>query len=356
MLQNIGDPKTNRFGGWLRRLFASEEEIENLRDQFYVTLRAYLARVEAKSPAPSAALDTVRQLLGPGRPPRWSDCYEVEQLLVHLFDDAMLRTELEVRLLEAETNLRSNLYDYYRSAARDPADVERRRTLLSRLVNDLQWRYTVQEGKRRFSKSLTTRTGIAFLIALAGFAWLAAFVYTTDAGFAPGDLRLLCAAGVAGTLGATFSMLTGLQTRIEASAIYDLNMMRAITMLMARALVGAGAACVIYLFFSSGFLSGSAFPDLSGTNDLKDCGLGKGACLKSSTVSLLVIWCFIAGFSEKLVPGLLAKAEGKADASPPAKDHYRPIEPPPVSIQNSKPAAPAPGPVPVPVPVVPTSP
>jgi hypothetical protein len=46
---------------------------------------------------------------------------------------------------------------------------------------------------------------------------------------------------------------------------------------------------------------------------------------------LLVIWCFLAGFSEKLVPGLLAKAEGSADKRrldeiAPDGQRYRPSE------------------------------
>ena len=38
---------------------------------------------------------------------------------------------------------------------------------------------------------------------------------------------------------------------------------------------------------------------------------------------MLVVWCFIAGFSERLIPGLLAKTEGRLETSP-ASDRYRP--------------------------------
>src|SRR5262245_4763944 len=98
----------------IRALLAPDDEIEALREQFYVTLRAYLARIEATNPPPSSALDTARDLLKPGKhPPRWSDCYQVEQHLVGLFDEEMLRSELETRLLEARANLRQELADYY---------------------------------------------------------------------------------------------------------------------------------------------------------------------------------------------------------------------------------------------------
>lgn len=308
-------------------LIAFEDEIANLREQFYVTLRAYMARIEAEAPPESPALLRAQELLAVGRRPRWSDCYEIEQLLVHLFDEPMLRTELRARLLEAQSSLSPKHYGFYASEVQAAGDdLERLRTVLARLVNDLQWRYTIEEGKRRFSKSLTTRSGVAFLLALSGFAAFAAATYVNDWHFKAGDLRLLVAAAVAGTWGATFSMLTGLSDRIKDSRIYDLNVSRAITMIVARALVGAGAASVLFMFFCSGILTGKAFPELA--------NLAEADVIAKPTVALLVIWCFIAGFSEKLVPNLLAKTEAsaKAQTAEPSGDtlpaKYRPIDPP----------------------------
>jgi hypothetical protein len=195
------------------------------------------------------------------------------------------------------------------------------------------------EGKRRFAKSLTTRTGLAFVVTLTAFATLVAVAHLNDWRFQVGDLRLLAAAGVAGSWGATFSMLTGLNERIAMSRIYDLNMTRAITMIVARTLVGAGAACVLFFFLCSGILTGKAFPDLLTPEN--------EGFLGNSTVALLVIWCIVAGFSEKFVPSLLAKTEASAQSkiTPDGEaqtSRYRPTERSSTRTYPSPPAADAP--------------
>ena len=112
--------------GWLAGLLtrlepaeAFDEDITELRQQFYVTLRSYFARIQSNGPPRSEeAFTRVQALLDPERPQqRWSDCYEVEQLMVHLFDDEMLQTELRVRLLEAQSDLRPQQADFDKTEA-----------------------------------------------------------------------------------------------------------------------------------------------------------------------------------------------------------------------------------------------
>ena len=59
-------------------------EIRELTEQFYVTLRASFSRLAA--PANRAAADRV-QLLLDDKDQSWSAAYEIEQLLVLLYDD-----------------------------------------------------------------------------------------------------------------------------------------------------------------------------------------------------------------------------------------------------------------------------
>ncbi len=293
----------------------TEGEIKELTDQFYVTLRAYFAGVQAADGnlAP-AALQRVEALLKSDGRRSWSQAYEIEQMLVHLFDDERLKTELGVRSLEASTTLRLPLANFYARQMKDTNSLKQQRGLLARLVNDLQWRYTVNEVKRRYSEDITRRTGWLFALALLLFATCTAYIVLSEPLY--GDLRLLIFAGLAGTWGATFSMLGSLKSQLAASELDHLKLMRPWVVLLSRALIGTGAGAVLYFFLRSGLLGGGAFPQLT----TLDAASGPGKDL-----ALLMIWCFIAGFSEKLVPSLLEKTEARAGGTAPAEsDRFRP--------------------------------
>ena len=291
------------------------DEIHELTAQFYVTLEAYFAKVKSAGlPRCQDSYDRVERLLT-NQPRNWTNAYAIEQLLIHLFDEDTVISELQVRVREAKDALRPALAEYYAAeAAKTPLSAAERRALLSRLVNDLQWRYTVSEVKRGYTKEITLATGQLFVLSLAVFA---ASVLLTLAfpSLKQFDLRLLVPAVLAGCWGAAFSMLSSLRDRLEASDLDALKVLRARWVLGSRVLIGAGAASVLYFFFVSGLVSGSAFPDLKAATSSTDWQL--------NTFALLVVWCFIAGFSERLIPGLLAKTEGRLETSP-ASDRYRP--------------------------------
>jgi hypothetical protein len=289
-------------------------EIRELTAQFYVTLEAYFAKVKSVTPPRcQEAYDRVKDLLEKA-PRNWTHAYAIEQLLVHLFDDDTLASELQVRVREAKDTLKPALADYYAAeAAKTPLSAEERRAVLSRLVNDLQWRYTVDEVKRGYTKEITLATGQLFILSLVVFAGsvLLTLAFPQLKQF---DLRLVVPALLAGCWGAAFSMLSSLRDRLEASDLDALKVLRARWVLGSRVLIGAGAASVLYFFFVSGLVTGAAFPNLKATT-------APTAWL--DMFALLVVWCFVAGFSERLIPGLLARTEAKLDtASTP--DRYRP--------------------------------
>ena len=401
----------------------TQEEVVELTNQFYVTLRSYFAQIMKEGESNirnQQAFNRVRALLEPAQGEdavqNWTNAYEIEQLLIHLFDDDTVETELAVRILEARSILRPELaamYDARLEEIQDPtaggqsvdpqAVSMRRRRLLARLVNDLQWRYIVNEATRRYTKLITRRTATLSVSALILF--VVGIVVIAAKQFHYGDLQLLWVAGLAGTWGATFSMLATVKSRLGESKFDDLKLMKAGSVLLSRAAIGAGAACILFFFLLSGLLAGSAFPSLAESRDRRQNSVAASTAsprasttppavtanaqqgtppsespalataenapeetppaivpsspmelisneatgfLASVEIALLIVWCFIAGFSEQLIPGLLATTEARAGSpAPSATDRFRPTVgatqvPPPATPQTNTPPAQAP--------------
>ena len=300
----------------------SREEVVELTNQFYVTLRAYFARVKENGQIRNQeAFNRIDELLK-DKVRNWTNAYEVEQLLIQLFEDDTIATELTIRALEAKAILSPELAAVYDAKIRETDELlktpkdnaqaasvsGRRRTLLARIVNDLQWRSIINEATRRYSKRITSRAAYLSVVSLLAFAGLVAFIYYRPWVFLYGDLRLLPVAGLAGMWGATFSMLATLKGRLDASTFDDLKLMRSWALLISRALIGAGAACILFFFLLSGLLGGTAFPTI-------DEAAEAPRALPHKDLALLIVWCFIAGFSERLIPGLLATTEARATGS-----------------------------------------
>lgn len=256
-------------------------------------------------------------LLDDGRMGEWSwnRAYEVEQQLVHLYDDVSLSTEIGRRILEAEPHLSATLVAWYRRQVEVATDDSHRRALLLRLINDIQWRYTVKEAARNYTKQITQRTGLLFICAMVVF--IASFLVVITFDRLHPSASYLMLASASGLWGGAFSMLTGLKGRLAASTFDDLKLARSWSLILARVLLGAGAAVVLYLFIRSGLLAGEAFPSLGAEAD----PFGGGTAWPDvRNLALFTVWCFIAGFSEKLVPGLLSRTEGAAaDQSEPGR-------------------------------------
>lgn len=118
-----------------------------------------------------------------------------------------------------------------------------------------------------------------------------------------------------GLFGATFSMLAQIQRRTAEASLADLSSASAWQTLSVRSSVGVGAAAILYFFFRSGLLEGSLWPDLSQLGYDALVAGGPDALVPNKDLCLLVIWCFIGGFSETLVPTILTRTEQKASTS-----------------------------------------
>ena len=116
----------------------------------------------------------------------------------------------------------------------------------------------------------------------------------------------------AGLFGAAFSMLTQSQRRASQGTLDDVDMAVEWHTLVIRGAFGIGAATILYFFFQSGLLEGSLWPRLYALG-VHDVGSSKVLKVPNRDLSLLVIWCFIAGFSENFVPSVLVRTENRGN-------------------------------------------
>jgi hypothetical protein len=102
-----------------------------------------------------------------------------------------------------------------------------------------------------------------------------------------------------GWLGTAFSMLIGLRNKLTVSSLQDLKVIHRIDYIFSRTIIGLTSGLLLFYFFESQLLTGTLFPQFQDIAPVFD----------SKSYALLVVWCFLSGFSEKLVPDLLSNTE-----------------------------------------------
>jgi len=87
-------------------------------------------------------------------------------------------------------------------------------------------------------------------------------------------------------------------------------------MLTLRALYGAIGAVVLYFFLRSGIISGHIFPSFAGSESgTAASNANFGELASNADFGKLLVWSFIAGFSERLIPDTLERTESQVDQS-----------------------------------------
>jgi hypothetical protein len=137
------------------------------------------------------------------------------------------------------------------------------------------------------------------------------------------EVPLLLLVVLAGILGAFFSALTRLYKVDEAGAalisptIEHLGGWYLLMYSFVPPVIGAIASVVLYLIFVGKMMSGGLFPDIS-CMDGKTCGNVQDIMhyywpKTPEDYGKALVWAFIAGFSERLVPDLLQSLVAKQE-------------------------------------------
>lgn len=287
----------------------------------------------------------------------WNRAYRLERLLALVEPEETLLGEVLRRLEEADTEkvpaaarLRTvyeavapHLVDTAKSPPAPKAGSEPRlRSLLLDILEETHWSVQRRFHARPIQKSATRRVVTAGLLACTLFVLPFGWLYL-EAWLTPGTPYVppfeswawlpLWTALTAGFFGAMFSRLTYLQGNWNLLGLGALRDARSVWSILLRGAVGMTGAVVVYYFLLAGVIDGALFPkfkeigleqfyvparaEASGTEAVDPRRpVPLRLILPNTHLALLVVWSFLAGFSERLVPSILQSAETSLRARP----------------------------------------
>lgn len=288
----------------------------------------------------------------------WAEAYQCERLLALLEPPENLLPEIGRRLDEAavehvsgEPRLRGALkileaksLDTTKTPPALRPDAESQlRLFLMDILEEIHW--TLQRKffarpimKEAIKKIIWLGLG-SFILLLLPFLIIFFLVdYYNDINLEQWPWVALYMALAAGLFGSFFSRLIDIQRNGERMSLGELKNAQQTSTLFLRGAVGMCGALVVFFFLQSGIVSGSLFPNFAEVGfkqvqvDLvpktEKAGVDEPPVpgepvppeprspsllliLPTPSLALLIIWCFLAGFSERLVPTILSSTEGK---------------------------------------------
>jgi hypothetical protein len=297
----------------------SDTEPEWLLKHYYEGLSVSFLVAKELGDVPQGVIDRIEELFKESENAQWwGNAYEIEQCLTYLYDDEMLEEQLERRLIDLELHSDQERYRRFRERRDNTVEKLAKQELLRDIMSNVQWYYRKRDVRRDYHSKARIKALCVFLGALFVFAatllvnhnqWLLKYsVYDQTT-------RALVIVVCTGFLGASFSILLRVKTKLSDSSIEDLRVLDKIHYIALRPVIGIGAALILFFLVQAGLLGGSLFPELPLPHK-EDFTEHYG------DISKLIVWSFIAGFSEYFVPNLLKQTESRVSEgaeAPPEK-------------------------------------
>jgi hypothetical protein len=309
----------------------------NMLSLYRANLEVRLRTIDSSSLSDSQLQDFVAvtdMLKAPANPSvmarnvEWDKIYKAESMVLLLFSGPQLREEINTRLQqltkddprEAET-LRRNYDALLKEASTNPANGSPSdamlRTLLLRILEALHWSAKKTYLARPIRIEATNRIVLGLLVS---FLLLVLPYVILNVDFARPEISkwwsmfAIYTALTAGLLGAFFSRLISMEAQWAKLCLDEIFQHREWPYTLLRAGVGVCGALIVYFFLRSGIAEGALFPAFDQIKiELVNIGGGDAVpmayVMPSKSLALLTFWCFLAGFSEKLVPNILNSTE-----------------------------------------------
>jgi len=249
----------------------------------------------------------------------WGDAYMLDTAIAQMLPEEYLHQRawcLEVKYRDAVGN--ADAYDAFMKIEAPHLTEEKEEHLRARvhnIIRELYRLYTViscrEDMRERLSKSAmkTLVIVVALMIAIWG------------ADHFLGTLRYFDVWCMVFTAGATGGLLS-LQRRLQGlpshgESLSDLVELSGRMTVRFTPVIGGIFAVVLFLLFASGLASGTLFPNLDSQTTAIDLRSFMASLQPTTTVDWgkLLVWSFIAGFAERLVPDTLNRLVAKSESS-----------------------------------------
>jgi hypothetical protein len=281
---------------------------------FEHVLAEYLAGRTLDTSPPTRILDVVARYQG-GQAVTWADLYVLEKYILRDQPfDILKRRAWGLRANYREL-LGQRAYETYLSSQppdeNDPqVQPQALRADLERLLGMLHWNYSLVPIREQIRTQAIRTSAYWMLFTLGLLLPLLAVCLFKNETF----VALLLLVGFAGTMGGFVSLQRRLQTiPTDGDPLVSIFVLQNGMFALALAPIsGAVFADVLFLIFLGGLLQGPVFPVLSDLGlrfhfagmdwTLKDSASSASVAVQAGQVAKLVVWSFVAGFAERLVP------------------------------------------------------
>ena len=276
-------------------------------------LNAGYQRLLAHDPARRSA--RIEDLLQTDGPADWSVPNEIEILLLPMLTGPDLELALDGALRTAAKLAVPALDDLAKRRDGLAQDSDKQ-SLLARLLRDIHLRHAARLSERIERRRAAGRLArLGFLLTGGLVSALVGLGITAEAGhqaLAQYNLALTTAFGL---LGAYLSRLIAFQNGAALLSVDDLENGYAWHVLLLRLMVGGLSALVVYFIIAGRLIGGELLPQPSGAGG----GFGRlwqdygddGYSGPTPGFAKLIVWCFLAGFSERFLPDSLSALEAK---------------------------------------------